>query len=388
MNAPLVRLNPTRLTRWLRCEYEGYAYSELGIYKQQTVPSPHRDRGKVFHALLEHALRHYADTNTVFQYDRLTAREVFKQQYRDEGTDVAEETGEQLLAATNYHIKNLDLPAWEIVKLPDGSPLIETDLRAPLIEHVELQAKIDIAMRHRVSGKLWLIDWKTTALVIDTLLVPPFIEHNYQLAIQREVLRHNGIDVDLSALCHLRSQAPEKPPLVYAGKKNQRTSYDTTKMLCDWPTYRAALVERGEDPSNAAALKVKETLAHQVFTRWQVDMSSDVGHAATMHEITRAAKRMVEIAKGDAKPIRRLLQTPRSGCTRCDYEPWCRAAMRNGGEPDLRLLGTDYLTRDTSVLAGHEHYGPQFHAYKAYVEFAAKHGRTIDPHTEFTPCGS
>jgi hypothetical protein len=382
----LVRLNPTGLRRFLRCEYESYAYRELGIYKQQTVPSVHRDRGKVFHALLEHVLRHYAATDTVLRYDRLLAREVFVQLYKSEGTDVSEETGEQLIAAVNYHTNRLDLPSWEIVKLADGTPLIEADLRAPLMSDVELQAKVDVVMRHKASGKVWLIDWKSTSNVIDTLLVPPRIEHDYQLLISRIVLQHAGIDPDFAALCHLRSQAPEPPPLVYEGKPRQRTSYSTDKLLCDWETYRNTLVERGEDPSNPAALKVRESLAHQVFVRWQVDITSDEGMTATLAEIMRAARRMRDIARQDVKPIRRLEQfSPRSGCSRCDYETWCRAALRNAGSIDLKLLGTDYLVREGSVLSGCEQYGPQFDASKAYVEFAAKHGRTLEPHQEFTP---
>jgi hypothetical protein len=329
------------------------------------------------------------------------------QVFQDDGTDVDEETGEQLLAAANYHIRKLDLPAWEIVKLPGeviyqgddglvvlaaGTPLIEVDLRAPLIgfrgvplDDVELQAKVDVVMRHRATGKIWLIDWKSTALAIDTLIVPPFLEHDYQLLIARIVLAHNGIDIDVAALCHLRSQAPEPPPLAYAGKKNQRTSYDTGKLLCDWETYRATLVERGEDPSNPAALKVKEGLARQVFVRWQHDISGDVARMATLAEVTRAAIRMREITRGETQPIRRLKQVPRSGCTRCDYEKWCRAALRNGGVPDLSLLGTDYLANDNSRLAGQEQYGPQFNPSKAYVDYAAQHGRTLESHQEFTP---
>lgn len=401
MNAPLVRINPTRLRRFLRCEYENHAYTELGIYKQQSVPSPHRDRGKVFHALLEYALRHYAETNTVLRFDRLLAREVFVALYRSEGTDVNEQTGEQLLAAVNYHVEQIDLPGWEIVTLPSdvvyqgedgttvlaaGTPLIEADLRAPLIDDVELQAVVDVVMRRKDSGKVWLIDWKTTVNAIDTLLVPPRIEHDYQLTIAKILLAYHGINADFAALCHLRSQAPEPPPLVYKGTPRQRTSYDTNKLLCDWETFRKTLVERHEDPSNGAALKVRESLAHQTFVRWQTDHTSEAGQAATVREIERAAIRMRKIARGEEKPIRRLEQfSPRSGCSRCDYETWCRAAMRNGGVEDLSLLGTDYLTRDGSVLAGREQYGTQFDAAKAYVEFAAKHGRTLEPHQEFKP---
>jgi hypothetical protein len=53
--------------------------------------------------------------------------------------------------------------------------------------------------------------------------------------------------------------------------------------------------------------------------------------------------------------------------------------------PDLQLLGTDYLARDDSRLAGSEQYGPQFDSTKAYVAYAAAHGRPLEPHQEFMP---
>jgi hypothetical protein len=89
---------------------------------------------------------------------------------------------------------------------------------------------------------------------------------------------------------------------------------------------------------------------------------------------------------GIEQPIRRLNQAKFDGCEKCDYAAWCRAAMRNGGEPDLSLLGTDYSVRSHSPLAGREQYdAPLFAPADAYVRWASEHGQALQPHEEFQP---
>lgn len=391
---PLLRINPTRERRFVRCEYEWYARDVLGVEKMLPPPAPHRDRGKAFHALLEYALRLRADNPDAaepFTYagdaGKEVARAVLFQLYQSEGTSLDEQASYELLDATRFHLARLDLTQWEVARLPDGSPLIEADLRAELIPGVEMQAKVDVVLRRRATGKLWLIDFKTSVFPIDTGDVRPFVEHDEQLAMGREVLAANGVHVDHSALLYLRSRAPEPPPVVYAGTKRERTSVNANALACDWETYRATLVERGENPESAEALKVRDALRGQAFQRWQVDITSKAGHAATMANVKRVAARMLAIVKGDAKPIRRLVQAKqRSSCDGCDYGAWCRHALRSGDSTPVAVLGTDYQTREWSPLAGRERYdAPLFNPADAYVQWAEAHGRTIEPHEEFTP---
>lgn len=387
---PLVRINPTRLRRFYRCEYEWFAYVVLGVNRLRSLDSEHRDRGKAFHALAEYAWRDYAETGVPFTFEgdvgQGVAREVLYALYKTEGTSLDEQASYEVLDAIRFQLERFDMGAWEVVRLADGTPLIEADLRAPLTPEVEMQAVVDLVLRHKATGKIWFIDFKTTAGPIDSTKIPPYIEHDDQLAMGREVLRANGIEVDFSALLHLRSLAPVPPHVVNVGKKNEGLCRSVDKLACDWETYRAALVERGDDPESEAALKVREGLRSKSFVRWQVDKSSPEGHAATLANIRRAAARMVALAKGDAKPIRRLLHVTRGACARCDYGTWCLAAMRNEGVDDLALLGTDYAAREGSPLAGRERYdAPLFNPADAYVQWAAAHGRTIEPHEEFRP---
>ena len=273
------------------------------------------------------------------------------------------------------------------MRLADGTPLIETDLRWDgLVDGVEVQAKIDLVLRRRASGKVWLIDLKSTSKPIDTFDVPPFLEHDDQLAMQRAVLAANGVKVDFSALLHVRTQAPVEPPLVYKGKKNERTTHSLDALACDWETYRATLEKRGEDPTSTTALAVRDGLAAQTFMRWQTDITSRRGEQAMQDNLRRVAERMLAIVEGRDTPIRRLNQAKFDGCDKCDFGPWCRAALRNGGEPDLSLLGTDYEARHYSPYAGQEQYdAPLFNPADAYVKWAAEHGRKLQPHEEFKP---
>lgn len=387
----LVRINPTRQRRFYGCEYDWYAYVVLGIDRLKPAPSPHRDRGKAFHALVEYAFRSYADTGVPYTFaddaGQLAARTVLYQLYKTEGTSLSDEDSYSLLDGVRYQLTRFDMAAWEVVRLADGTPLIEADLRwNGLADGVEVQAKIDLCLRRRASSKTWLIDLKSTSKPIDTGEVPPFLEHDDQLSMQRTVLAANGIQADVSALLHLRTVAPTEPPLVYKGKKNERTTYSLDALACDWETYRATLTRRGENPDSVEASKVREGLAGQTFVRWQTDITSQRGEQAMRDNLRRAAERMVALVEGRERPIRRLVQAKFDGCDKCDYGAWCRAAMRNGGEPDLALLGTDYEARANSPLAGRETYdAPLFDPAEQYVRWAAEHGRAIQPHEEFTP---
>lgn len=399
MNAPvstpteaLVRINPTRLRRFTRCEYEWYVRDVLGVDPVRGVPAPHRDRGKLFHALLEHALRCYAATGVPFVYEgehgKAVAGAVFARAYQAEGTACDEETAYELLDAIRFQLVRLDLASWEVVTLADGTPLIEVDLRARLSDDVELQAKIDVVLRKRATGKVWDIDFKTSLYPLNIIDIAPFIEFDDQLNIGRTVLAANGIHVDYVALLHLRSRAPETPPLVYVGKPGERTTLSVANLSCDWETYATTLVERGENPESAEALKVREALKAQQFSRWQVDITDAVGREALRVNMLYAAERMAAIVRGTVKPVRRLAMGHyRSNtCAKCDYGTWCRASMREGGSPPVAVLGIHYEARSTSSLAVLKNPDTAvFDPVHAYVEWAAQQGRDVEAIEEFKP---
>jgi len=375
-----LRLNPSGLRRWFRCKYEWYAHAVLGIRSAQRLPSPHRDRGKAFHALLEFAWRHYAKTGKVFNfagqegYDYAEA--IFERVYQDDGTVIDEATCYELLEAIRWHVPRLKMHEWEVL-------LIEAGLRAPLIEGVELQAIVDIVLRHKTTGKVWLVDWKTTEASISTTADFPYLRNNYQLLICRTVLAHHGIKVDNSALVRLRSRAPTPPEITPSRKK---VSVNKAKLACDWETFRQALIDNDEDPNSESAQAVRMHLAETTFERWYVDVT-DARTAETLRkDLQRIAGDMLALQAGDKAPTRTLLQAPpRSGCNRCDTKLWCFEELKLGQHPKS-LLGVYYSTTDGSPFAGQESQltvVPDPH--HAYITWAAQNGRDIAATEEFRP---
>ena len=386
MNVEDLRLNQSGLRRYA-CEEAWALHAVTKIRKLRGPAHPARDRGKLFHALVEFALREFAETGKPYTFEgfcgRERAREVFSTLYDAEGTDCSEETAHELLAAIRWQVADWNLEQWEVVHR-DGGPLIEVDLRAPLIPGVQLQAILDVVLRHVPTGLIWFTDWKSTADAINTTDSPPYVEHNYQLAIGREVLKHAGIVPDVCALRKLRSTAPRVPGLT--GRK--KVMRNLSKLACDWPTFRQALIDNDEDPDAKTFDKARASLQCSVFNRWIVDITSDEAHALMRRDLERVGARMLAISRGEVKPIRSInhpFGKMKTGCAACDKETWCRAALRRGGEYDLDLLGIHYEADEDSPLAGREKYGKIHDPSDAYVAWAAARGRTLQRDKEFSP---
>jgi hypothetical protein len=388
----MLRLNPTRLRRFLTCEYDWYCYAVLGIESRAARVGKGLDRGKAMHGLLEHAIKWYARTGVVFDFagqDGYDAAEhVFQNLYDREGVSLSEEDSHSLLAAIRYHVPRLNLTQWEVLTI-NGRPAVEIELFAPIPGNpdVKLQAIIDVVFRHRVTGQIWLIDWKTTFNAIDTAELPPHLEHNYQLAIERMILAHHGIAVDVSAMVHLRSVAPQPPEITPSRKKVTRNK---ANLACDWDTYRQAIIDNGEDPNADDVQAVREHLLTSTFARWRTDITDGTGQFNMRVQVDATAHRMAQLAAGTTQPIRNLRDTNGKafrGCEGCDYAKWCSAGMRTAtGGHDLSLLGVEYKARKHSPLVNHDlSQAKPFDSADAYIRFAAERGQTLEPHQEFRP---
>ncbi len=388
----MLRLNPTRLRRFLTCEHDWYCYAVLAIESRTARVGKGRDRGKVMHGLLEYAIKTYASTGVVFDYSGdegyAAAEQVYQNLYDREAVALSEEDSHSLLEAIRYHVPRLNLAQWEVL-LINGVPAVEIELRAPIPgnDAVELQAVIDVVFRHRVTGQIWLIDWKTTYNAIDTADLPPRLEHNYQLAIERMILAHHGVHIDVSAMVHLRSVAPQPPEIMPSRKKVTRNK---ANLACDWDTYRKAIIDNGEDPNADDVQAVREHLLTSTFARWRTDITSAQSQANMRAQVEAAALRMAQLAAGEVSPIRNLRDTNGKafrGCETCDFVKWCSAGMRTErGDHDYMLLGVEYKARKHSPLATFDlSKAKPFDPSEAYVRFAAERGQTLEPHQEFRP---
>jgi len=378
---------PSSLTKFLRCEYLWHTIQVLGVVTPETAGA--RSRGSFFHALLEVALKHYAEHGWVFAYDGADGenmvRAVAAEQYRERGVAVDEIEARQCLAAIRYHIPLLDLPSWEVVRLPDGRPCVEIELVAegwPSEEH-SIAHRLDLVMRKRSTGLVWHIDFKSTR---ENIVKPNSIDRDYQLLFARRLLRQHGVNVDGSLLLYLRSQAPTPPAVVYAGKKNEGLS-TSADQPCTWEIYKAAIEARGEDPSElryagnpeakseGARLSMREKLAHNVFAKWVPDTTSPAGERAMEHQLVRSLDRMQQLALGLASPTRNLgyacRPSPRSHG--CEYNTWCSAGLDKPDGYDTTQLGLMYRALPTSPLYQIK-LSPPANPNASFVEWARKHG--------------
>jgi hypothetical protein len=274
-----------------------------------------------------------------------------------------------------------------------GEWAVERELFAPVpyggVEGVELQAIIDVVFRHRETGRIWLLDWKTTEDAIDTAQLLPRIEHNVQLAIERMILAHHGIDVDVSAIVVLRSTAPKPPELTSRGK----VSRNKAKLACDWPTFEQAIRDNGEDENAEDVQAVREQLLTAVFVRWRTDLVTPNSEAVMRNQVYAVAVRMRTLAAGLNlllnPPIRNLRDDSGKasrGCKGCEYRNWCTSSLRQNSVMAEGLLGLEYVAKPDSPLLGRANYDQApFDPADVYVQYIARLGRIIEPHEEYRP---
>ena len=393
-----MHMSPSAFSQLRSCEYLWFANSVLRI-ESRSRSRVYLDRGNLFHALIERALRVYASTGVPFVYAGddgfVVARSVFKEQYDERGIGCEEADALELLEAARWQLARLRMQEWEILTV-EGKLLIECRLSAPWSGH-ELHAILDLVFRHKPSGLIWHVNWKTSAKDLGTAT---HVVNDYQLFIEREILRHHGVVPDISALCYLRSVPPTPPTLTY---NKTKVSRDKSKLACTWEMYVQAIVDVGGDIDDYADMQ--PVLDAKIFSRWCPDATSHVALEVMRRELLAWLERADALqhawenrlaldSSSDAvapAPVPAYSALKRKlaySCGKCDYLAWCRAGLDHPDGMDLRLLGPDYKMRDDkSPFVGLRlnRDAPVYDPNAAYKALAAKHGRDLEPHQEFTP---
>jgi hypothetical protein len=382
-------IRPSALSSFMRCEYLWWTRHVLGVTAVERAGA--RSRGSLFHKLLEITLQHYAETGVVFAYEGTTGEQMVAaacgELNRERGVVTPEDAARQCLAAIRYHVIALDLPSWEIVRLPDGRACLEIELEekgwptdADGIAH-----RLDLCMRNKATGKVWHIDFKTSK---DNIARPHCIDRDYQLFFARRLLRTHGVHVDGSMLLYLRSQAPTPPPVVNVGKKNEGLS-TAADQPCTWSIYEQALREGGYDASEPKYAAMREKLADNVFAKWVPDISDAQTERAMEAQLVAIAERMRVIEAEQSVPMRSFIHACRGGhgSHPCDFDAWCSAGMHTREGYDVRLLGARYVADHGSRLVGLgralTNTTPE---HDAYVQWCRKHGSPDhQPLQEFKP---
>lgn len=351
-----VYCNPSGINRFDECETKWAISKLLGVERRKRASLDKgpaldaRDRGKVLHKFIDVAVKRYAKTGEVWAFEgvegKRASKDIFRYFSEEEGVDGDEYSERELLAAARYQIPRLRLERFEVVML-DGEPLVELDMRG-VFDGLPMQAIVDCVLRHKETGELWVVDWKTTADQIDVRKTACFVLLDKQLELQRIVLEANGIKVDRAALVHVRSLSPQPPPLTKSTKKVTR---DLKGVTCGAAEYRQALVDNGEDPDDPKLKPKYEELSRSVFSLWAPDITSPSQRAGLREQLFERARKMQAIARGEKLPSMLLSNVNGNlkylrGCSKCDNREWCAAYLANGGQPDYALLGITYKLND------------------------------------------
>lgn len=181
---------------------------------------------------------------------------------------------------------------------------------------VHLEGKIDLVMRDKRTGKVWVLDWKTTARIAD--------KHEW-LELDEQVINYlvalHVLKLDVAGFQYHESlKTYPKPPnrnktrrmgRMYSVDKNQDTDYDM---------YMETIVNG--DPEGY------ESGAYDEFISWLEVTGKEFYH----REIIRKDARHLELAQSDlytianeiTHPARTLYASPsKYNCMYCDFQQVC-----------------------------------------------------------------
>jgi hypothetical protein len=242
----------------------------------------------------------------------------------------------------------MDLAAWETVT-HDGKPAVELELEVPFGPTewgVMLQAHIDWIARSKVSGKVWIVDHKTSQ---SRLTDQGWAEHDLQLALYRYACERAGITVDGATLHQMCVYPPAEPTLLKRVRKGQRPFSAAKNQRTDWETYQNALIAHGENPDDYGDVRemLEDQCARTPFRRYVRDVTTPEGHAALMRVALGAVARMRELRTGSLPIVGRVNEW---SCGRCEHRSWCDAELL--GLDPRSLLGSVYEADEGSPYDG------------------------------------
>ena len=228
----------------------------------------------------------------------------------------------------------------------------------PLPVEVELQVKVpgwDAFAGHidwiatDPQGRVWVVDFKTRS----TFYAEDSEEVNLQNAIYQYLVSNvYGIIVDGTITFQVRSDRGREP------KMNKNGTMSKAAIVCDWETYRAALVENGLDPADYTDMEDK--LSTVEFTRVLKATRTEkqlrtVWNTVVMPlavEMARVRDRAMSDDAGDRTIANRQAQRTLSQrtCSGCSVRDVCLNSL-NGWDVQSHLARFDYRKPLVSLAA-------------------------------------
>lgn len=184
----------------------------------------------------------------------------------DEEMAQIKEVAQTSLDIAVREVKALDFDRYETVYVafPDGDwPMVEMNCVVQVPEDWEwdgFRFYIDWAMRDRETGHIWIVDHK----VREAFVQLEDEEMNSQAALYMGGASFFGCMTHGTATYQIRRGVPKLPSRNKSTKPGTKVS--RAKIATDWPTYRQALLDAGEDPAEYA--EMEEKCGEYEWRRW------------------------------------------------------------------------------------------------------------------------
>lgn len=265
----------SELSSYMQCPRKHFHAYEERLHKNSYSQSSRMNIGIVVHECLESALKEYVlkDYSVGFEtiydvmkkkvgvYDSLNRpklQEFFDgEKYITTGEDEQEQWDADLdtaLKIAQRTIMHLNIPEnWEIIGIQWGGeyvPLIEFKFEYPIVNDTLMVGKIDLVARNREDNLVYLFDWKTKKAFSDDFEIGAE-DMNLQMSIYQYVLNSLGVNIFGTITYQIRSTVPQKPATKLDGKMSR------ANITTDWETYKAALLENGENPDDYVDMRMK-----------------------------------------------------------------------------------------------------------------------------------
>jgi len=225
---------------------------------------------------------------------------------------------------------------WRPMTDAEGRPLIEYKWEVPVpgLRSAVLVGVWDGLMTDAADGSAWLHEWKFEESLSD----PDRWMYTEQLPIYQYAANRLGFPVVGAVVNQVRAVLPRKPQLTKSGTMARN------KIICDWPTYLAALQEAGLDPADYDDMRV-------YYEEQAPPMKRAVPLYRPPNEIKRTMAESIWPAVYDLLgPKTRIYRTFGFLCPRCSYREPCIESLKGG---DVDFLWRERFTNTTDQKGGH-----------------------------------
>lgn len=315
----LLQVSSSTIGDHLQCQAL-WAYRKAGV-----VPLRSDDKlalGSLIHEALAHVLSVFTTGSAVWTNDPTQMTFVAMAGLKCAAAKLSEKTeyaatdfdrlSDRALPALQYHLPRMAIEKWETL-VYDGQPTIELELGAVLPEGVLLTGRLDWVARYKPTGRVYLIDHKTTGISLK--VKSPTVEHDRQLVIYRELLATHGIHIDGTLHHQVATSAPAVPG------RNKDGSVSAQRIRSDWETVSREILRAGGDPFSDRYEGLRASVESNVFRRWAHDVTTPIAHARMWSEIREYVARMRKQVDDQERPIRNRGYN----CYRCPHRAWCDA---------------------------------------------------------------